>query len=157
MATTHQGVNAIATIPASVETALRQTMVLGLPAVEAERPTFYFKREVTWANHDVEGQPWDWTTAPDTDVTRPAVQPICAYEFFSPLGRSGAQHVEVGDFYPSTVVLTMTETDFPSVVDSSYVTIGPAQSRWWFRYYRPALGLGGLSVYQVHMAAEDTE
>jgi hypothetical protein len=131
-------------------------MVLGLPEDDAEKPTFHFERQVTWADHDAEGQPWDWTAAPDTDATAPPIQPICAIEFHSPLGRSGAQHTEVGDFFPSTVIVTVTETDLAEIVDSSYVTIGPTGTRWWFRYFQPAVGLGGLTVYQAHFQAEDT-
>lgn len=157
MAESHAGVQSIATIPGNVEEALRQTMVLGLPAVESERPTFYFEKEVSWIEHDAEGNPWDWTTAPDTESQKDAVQPVCAYEFHSPLGRSGAQHTEVGDFFPSSLIVTLTETDLPDVVDASYVVVGPATTRWWFRYFHPALGLGGLTIYQAHFQAEDTE
>ena len=157
MAESHGGVTSIATVPASVEQALRQTMVLGLPAVESERPTFHFDRVVSWIEHDAEGNPWDWTTAPDSEDQAASIQPICAYEFHAPLGRSGAQHTEVGDFFPSTVIITVTATDLPDVIDSSYVVIGPATTRWWFRYFHPAVGLGGLSVYQAHFQAEDTE
>lgn len=156
MAETHGGLDAIATIPGSVEDALRWTMVLGLPAVEAERPTFYFDKVVSWAEHDAEGLPWDWAAAPDTETQKAAVQPICAYEFHAPLGRSGAQYTEAGDFFHSTVIFTFTATDLPGVLDASYVIIGPATTRWWFRYFHPSVGLGRLSVYQAHFQAEDT-
>ncbi len=157
MATSHAGVQSIATIPSNVEGLLRQTMVFGLPEDDAVKPTFYFDRDVTWADHDVEGKPWDWTTVPATDTTPASVTPICAVEFFSPLGRSGAQFTEVGDFFPSTVIVTLTETDYLLVVNSSYVIIGPEQTKWWFRYWKPTLGLGGLSIYQAHFQAEETE
>lgn len=157
MATSHRGVDSIATIPSSVQARLRETMVLGLPAPDAEKPTFYFARQVSWADFDAEGHPWDWTAAPALDETPDPVQPICAYEFFSPLGRAGSHFSEVGDFFPSTLIVTFTETDFPEVVDSSYATVGPSNTRFWFRYYRPSLGLGGLTFYQVHLQAEDTE
>lgn len=157
MAESHNGVQSIATVPAEVEDLLRQTMVLGLPSDDADKPIFYFDRQVTWADFDVEGQPWDWTTAPTLDTTPPPVSPICAYEFFSPIGRSGAQYSEVGDWFPSTVIITIMATDFPDILNSSYVTIGPATTKWWFRYYRPLYGLGGLDVYQITMQAEDTE
>jgi hypothetical protein len=157
MAESHGGLEAIAIIPSTVEQQLRRTMVFGLPEDDAEKPTFYFAKQVSWVEHDIEGKPWDWTTAPDTEVQPAPVKPICAYEFHSPLGRTGAQHSEVGDFFPSTVVVTLTETDLPGVVDSSYLIIGPANTRWWFRYFYPTVGLGGLSIYQAHFQAEDTE
>lgn len=157
MATTHAGVKAIATIPTKVEDKLRQTMVLGLPEDDALKPTFHFERQVVWADFDVEDKPWDWTAAPVTDTTPAPVKPICAVEFFSPLGRSGAQFAEVGDFFPSTVIVTFMEPDYLLARDSSHVIIGPEQTRWWFRYWKPVVGLGRMTVYQAHFQAEDTE
>lgn len=156
MAENHGGVDAIAQIPSSVETALRRTMVLGLPEDDTQKPTFHFDRDVTWADHDSADKPWDWTDAPTLDNTPASVQPICAMEFFAPLGRTGAQYTEVGDFFPSTVIVTFTETDYLTVVNSSYFTMGPADTRYWFRYWRPTVGLGTLTVYQAHFEAQDT-
>jgi hypothetical protein len=157
MAESHGGLEAIAVIPSTVEEQLRRTMVLGLPQDDAEKPTFFFEKVVSWAEQDSEGRPWDWTTAPDSETQKASVKPICAYEFTAPLGRSGAQFSEVGDFFVSTVIITITETDLPDILDSSHVVIGPGSTRWWFRYFHPALGLGGLTVYQAHFQAEDTE
>jgi hypothetical protein len=136
---------------------MRETMVLGLPEVDADKPTFYFERQVAWADHDSEDQPWDWDDAPASDVTPAATQPICAVEFFSPLGRSGAQYSEVGDFFPSTVIITFVgDDDFNEAVNASYVTIGPTQTKWFFRYYKPEMALGGIPVRQAHFQAKDT-
>lgn len=157
MADSHKGITSIATVPAEVEDLLRQTMVFGLPEADVDKPTFYFEREVTWTDHDTEGNPWDWTAAPVTDTTPTPTQPICAYDFFSPLGRSGAQFSEVGDFFPSTVVVTFVgDDDFNEAVDSSHVVIGPAQTKWYFRYWKPEVSLGLIPVQQAHFQAEDT-
>lgn len=156
MAKTHAGVPSIATVPSFVEDRLRETMVLGLPNDDADKPTFYFERSVQWADHDVEGHPWNWAEAPVIDTTQAPVQPICAYEFFAPLGRAGSQFTEAGDFYPSTLIVTLMEADIAAVENSSYVTVGPSQTRFWFRYYLPMYGLDGLNVYQIHFQAEDT-
>lgn len=131
-------------------------MVLGLPTEDADKPTFYFDRNVTWADHDVEEQPWDWTSVPVSDTTATPVLPICAAEFFAPLGRSGAQFSEVGDMFPSTVVFTFMKQDFDTIFGASYATIGPTQTKWWFRYWKPVVGLDGFNVYQAHFQAEDT-
>lgn len=156
MAEQHGGLSAIATIPASVETALRRTMVLGLATEDVDKPTFYFERAVSWHDHDSANKPWDWTAAPILDITPPPVQPICAIEFFAPLGRTGAQYTEVGDFFPSTLIVTFTTTDYADAKDTSYLTVGPEGTRYWFRYWKPVLGLGGLNVYQAHFEAQDT-
>lgn len=155
MAETHDGVQAIASIPADdIRDALLRTMVLGLPPTEADRPTFHWEREVTWADFDSEDEPWDWTSAPDSETQKAPVKPICAVEFFSPLGRQGATFTEVGDFTPTTIVFTMFEDAFTQVEDFSYATVGPGATKWYFRFWRPSLGLGSLQVYQVHCVAE---
>lgn len=154
MAESHQGVDAIATIPSSVRDRLNETMVLGLAPTEADRPTFHFDRDVDWTEHDAEEKPWDWTAAPDTETQKDPVQPIVAVEFFSPLGRQGADYTEVGDFSPTTVVFTVMDDWFDTIWGASYATIGPSANKWFFRFWRPALGLGGLQVYQVHFVAE---
>jgi hypothetical protein len=158
VAESHQGVGAIASIPADrVRNALNATMVLGLPANEADRPTFYFDRVVDWDNHDSENKPWDWTDVPTSEENPASVQPIVATEFFSPLGRQGAEYTEVGDFTPTTVVFTMMDDQFSSVFGSSYAQIGPSTKKWFFRFWRPAVALGSLQVYQVHFVAEGVD
>ncbi len=131
-------------------------MVMGLPHEDAEKPTFYFERQVTWADFDSEGQPWDWATAPVSDTTAGSVQPVCAYEFFSPLGRQGATYTEVGEFNPNTLVVTLFEDQYTEVENASHVTIGPSGRKYYFRFVRPAVSLNDMTVYQVHFVAEGT-
>ncbi len=135
---------------------LRRTMVLGLPDSDTEKPTFYFERVVDFARHDQEGKPWDWTTAPLSEMQAAAVQPICAYEFFSPLGRQGGYSTEVGEFNPTTMIITMFEDEFTEVSGFSYVTVGPGDRRWYFRYWRPAYSINDMTVYQIHCVSEGT-
>jgi hypothetical protein len=157
MAESHRGVDAIASVPDFVQDRLRETMVFGLPNADADKPTFYFERQVSWTDHDSEDKPWDWTSAPASDTTVAPTQPICAVEFFAPLGRSGAQYSEVGDFFPSTVVITfVSEDDFNEAYGSSYVTVGPRATKWYFRYWKPEVSLGNIPVLQAHFQAEDT-
>jgi hypothetical protein len=158
MAEQKGGFDAIATIDAdALRETFKRTMVLGLPSNVADQPTFYFERVVTWADYDRDNKPWDWTAAPLTEENKPAVSPICAYEFFAPLGRQGATYTEVGEFNPTTVVVTFTDDEFAKVEDSSYMTIGPSDQRWYFRYYRPQVSLGSLGVFQAHFVAQGGE
>lgn len=155
MADQWEGFESIAVIPTEqLRTTLRRTMVMGLPTEDAEKPTFVFERDVDFALHDTEGSPWDWTDAPVSETPQSSVQPICAYEFFSPLGRQGSFLTEVGEFNPTTVVFTMFEDEFAAVTGFTYVTIGPDDTRWYFRHWRPAQGLNDMTVYQVHCVAE---
>lgn len=158
MADSVNGVPSIANIPTGdVRTALRGAMVMGTPQTEAERPTFYFEGEKTFDDADLEGSPWDWTDAPTTDTGADPVQVLCAYEFFSPLGRQGSFLTEVGEFNPTTVVLTMFEDEFADVYGFTYMTIGPSDQRWYFRFFKPAVSLNDLTVYQIHCVATGAE
>lgn len=158
MATQHGGFESIANIPVDqIRETLRRTMVMGLPVEDSEKPTFYFGRAVAWSEHDSEGNPWDWDTAPATDVTPTSVQPVCSWEFFSPLGRQGAFPTEVGDFSPTTVVFTMFEDEYAQVNGAEYATVGPSDKRYYFRFWRPSVGLGDMTVYEIHCVAEGVE
>ncbi len=158
MAELKDGLKTIANIPAdSLRETFKRTMIMGLPDVEADQPTFVFERVVTWADFDRDNKPWDWTAAPLTETLVPSVQPICAYEFFAPLGRQGAAYTEVGEFNPTTILFTFTDDEFLRVQDSSYATIGPSDQKWYFRFYRPQINLGSLGIHQAHFVAQGGE
>lgn len=158
MAEFKDGVKAIATIDAdSLRETFKRTMVFGMPDVEADQPTFFFERVVTWDDFDIANKPWDWTAAPLTENTPPPVSPICAYEFHAPLGRQGAAFTEVGEFTPTTLVITFTDDEYLKARDSSFVTIGPSDMRWYFRYFRPQVNLGSLGIFQAHFVASGGE
>lgn len=158
MAESWEGYDSIAEIPVdTLREVFRRTMVMGLPVEDSEKPTFYFKYVAEWDKHDAEESPWDWQAAPEDETERAPVQPICAYQFFSPLGRQGAFPTEVGDFSPSSLVVTMLEDEFAEVNGASYATVGPSAIRWFFRFWRPSYGLGDMTVYEVHMSADAIE
>lgn len=158
MADQHKGIESIAAIPAdTVRDAINATMVMGLPVVGADRPTFYFDADNAWTDADYEGLPWDWTDTPASSAEKGSVQPICAVEFFSPLGRQGAVYTEVGDFNPTTVLFTLMDDQFSSIVGFSYATVGNSSQKWYFRFWRPSVGLGEIQVYQVHCVAEGVD
>ena len=155
-------VSSIANIPASdLRGVLRSTMVLGLPETVVDRPTFYWEKEVTFAEYDSSDKPWDWTAAPTLDTTPVPEQVICAYEFAAPFGRTGAVPERTGEFNISTIIVTLLEDEFATVSGTtsgfSYVTVGPElDRRWYFRYWQPSIGLGSMTVYQITCGAEDT-
>jgi hypothetical protein len=158
MAKTIDGVDSIANIPTgTVRDNLRATMVMGLPEIDTERPTFFFEDDKTYTREDLEGSPWDWTATPVVSVVKGSVQVLCAYQYFSPLGRQGAFYTEVGEFNPTTLVISMFEEEFNSVFGFDYVTVGPDDTRWHFRTWKPAVSLNDLTLYEVHTAATGAE
>lgn len=150
MAESHDGFDSIAVINTdNLREVLRRTMVMGLPEEDSQKPTFYFERIVAWDEYDTENNPWEWDQAPIAETQQQPVRPICTYEFFAPLGRQGAHFTEVGDFNPTTLLVTVFEDELAQIWGSSHVEIGPSTLRWYFRYWRPAGGLNDLTIYQV--------
>lgn len=155
MSTEYQGIPPVATPDVTlIRQKLLETMVLGLPETDSEKPVFYFERQVDWDKHDAEGSPWNWTDTPTLDVQPSPVSAICGYEFFSPLGRTGAQYTEVGEFNPTTVVFTFLEAQFAAISGFSKATVGPGTQQWFFRFWKPAYSIEALTVYQVQCVAE---
>ncbi len=152
------GRTSIANIPTeTIRETLRQTMVMALSTVVADRPTFVFEGEQDYQYEDREGSPWDWTDSATADSSKDSIQVLCAYEFFSPLGRQGAFLTEVGEFNPSTVVITMFEDEFAAIQGFTYVNIGPSIQSFYFRFYKPSVSLNDLTVYQVTCVASGTD
>ncbi len=160
MSKTFRGVPPAATPDTTfIRQKLREAMVLGMPDELAAKPTFIFEPNQIWDEQDREGTPFDFavTNVPTTDTLKAPVTPICAYEFFSPLGRQGAFMTEVGEFNPTSVVFTMFESEFASVIDFDHATIGASDQNWFFRFWRPTYAITDLQVYQVHCQAEGTQ
>lgn len=154
MAESIGGRNSIANIPtADVKEALLRTMVMGMASAAVDRPTFYFDGEQTYDPDDTEGSPWDWTQTPVTDTSADPIQVLCAYEFYSPLGRQGSFQTEVGEFNPTTVVVTMFREQFDAVYGFTYMKIGPSQQDWYFRHHKPGVALNDMDVYQITCVA----
>ena len=150
-------ISSIASIPTDdLRSIWRQTMVMGLPETEADRPTFSFERDVAWAEHDSADKPWDWTAAPISDSTADPIQILCVYEFAAPFGRQGALFERSGEYNQSTLTITMFEDEFASITDSSNVSVGPGSRTWWFRYWKPSVSMNDLTLYEAIFASEDT-
>ena len=134
---------------------LRAAMVMGFPVNEDEQPSFYFDSTYTYTYQDSAGNPFDWSASPATGISPGPVQVLCAYEFSAPLGRQGAHETAVGQFNPTTLVITMLDDEFESIQGFRYCTVGPSDEKWYFRFYQPAIGLGGMTVYQITCTAEE--
>lgn len=130
-------------------------MVIGMPVLEGERPTFYWTPQRSFEYVDAAGNPFDWDAVPDSSITRAPVQANCAYEFSAPLGRQGAHETEVGQFNPTTLMITILDEEFEEIRGFRWVEVGPGQEKWYFRFYQPAIGLGDMTVYRITCTAEE--
>lgn len=158
MADSMGGFDSIAVIDTeAIREVLRRTMVMAMPNEDSEKPAFVFERQVSFDQHDNEGNPWDWTAAPALETAQASVQVITAYEFSAPLGRQGAFLTEVGEFTPTTVVFTMFEDEFAEIRGFSYATVGPSAEKWYFRFWKPSVSLNDMTVYEVVCVATGVE
>lgn len=155
MAESAGGFDAPAVPVDTIKEALLSAMALGFPVEESEQPTFHFQGAADYTYEDAAGNPIDWTATPTSSSGASEVSVLCAYEFSAPLGRQGAHETAVGQFNPTTLILTLIDDQFEEIRGFRYCTVGPSDEKWYFRFYQPAVGLGGMTVYQVTCTAEE--
>lgn len=135
---------------ASVRSALRLAMQVGLPTNDADLPTFYMPTSVgsTTEPVDTQGRPFDPTyKAPRS--TPPSVRVPCAIEY-----KDAAGHEEVpGSIAASRVVLTLLDEDYQQVKGFAFVVIGG--DKYFYRHTETPLGMVSVGVYRVHCVSED--
>lgn len=138
-----------------VREGIRSAMAMGMPVEEEERPTFYFDSTKVYDYVDEAGKPFDWSVSPTVSKNPGPTRALCSWEFSAPLGRQAAHETPVGQFNPTTLILTVLDEDFDEVRGFRYVTIGPSDDKWWFRFYQPAVGLGDMTVYRITCSAKE--
>lgn len=143
---------------AAFDASIRATMRMGMPSAVAERVTWHWRDTETFVIDDDpedNGDPYDWTATPVTDVPgNPAapsgeLQVDYAIEFAS----TGDQDNPVGSFDTGKAVITLLGPDYLKVKTADWVTIGP--NRYEIEFVAPALGLFEATVYQVYVTAPD--
>src|SRR5690606_8988289 len=90
-----------------VKAQIRSAMAMGFPVDESDQPTFHFVPCTTSSYADSDGKPFDWSVPPAYSTRAAEVQVLCACEFSAPLGRQGAHETAVGQFNPTTLIVTL--------------------------------------------------
>lgn len=136
---------------------IRQTMFMALPDDTTLRPVFLFPDERTVTNPDVDGEPWDWDQTPQGPEPGRVTcglgtgQVVCVWE---PLGETRRPiTVALGDFEPDRLVITVLDVDW-ALIDGFNVVAFP-RGRYRYEKRIPDRGLFDVTVYQVHVIAED--
>ncbi|HVH54530.1 MAG TPA: hypothetical protein VNA32_10430 [Actinomycetota bacterium] len=134
----------------AVRAGLRLAMTVGLPPVEADKPTFYMPRtQPTFTeNVDSEGVPFD------PDYRPPWSPPVtkkvsCAIEYVDGEGKMTG----FGITAPTKVILTLLDVDYAQVKGFEYVVIGP--TRYFYRRTETPKGLVSVGLFKVHCQSED--
>lgn len=146
---------------ARVRDALKFAMRMGLPGTQSERVTFFWDSEPTYTNPDVNSNPWDWTTAPTSTVSAPAVPsslsvPV-AVEFLGQSGGIGTFN-NVGDFNTPRVKVTVLDEEYTSLTDLNLglpTGLTVDGSTYIIEYWVPPIGLFDLTVYECFAVARD--
>lgn len=152
--------------------AILNTMLMGIPEDPAERLTFWWRRDQTYAPDDPAGNPYDWTSAPVTDVAgNPKLRDPALKLGATPAGGipdqslqvpyalefsarpAGSSNTVFGEIDASRAIVTMLETDYTQISTADYATIG--DSRYRIQFDAPPVGLFGVTVWTLYLEAED--
>ncbi len=136
--------------PGEFRTAIRATMLMGMPESTAERATFRWNVEKEFAKEDAGGQPFDWTSTPTTTVTKVDVQVPVAVEFSRTTDVAGNA---IGNFDMSRAVLTLLDVDQELVEGADEVVLGG--NTYDVEFLEPPVGLFSVTVYRWHIRARD--
>lgn len=130
------------------------TMIMGLPATQAEQPTFYFRSTSTYPNGtklDTEGRPIDPRIKPTVTEAAPSIQVPCAVEFSPDTTNDEGM---AGTFWQTRAVVTVLDTQYEQVKDAIEVQLGGR--RYNISFLAPPYGLGPVTIYQLHCFPKGT-
>lgn len=130
---------------------IRFAMNMGLPENEAERCTFRWTTERTYATADSGGNPYDFSAEPEETITRDDVLVPAAVEFSGGASGGSTNGTGVGTFFPARATITLLDEDYALVEGADQVVLGGNTYR--VKYVGPPLGLFDVTVYQVFAQA----
>lgn len=134
---------------------VRLVQELAMPNTTSERPTFHFDPERVFDDADSEGQPYDWTTSPDSDDPKADVQVLCTVETEAGGFGDGVDEHPVGDFAGLVVSLTFFPEEWALVSDFTTVTISGSTYQRVRRL--PTLAIGDVDLITVEVEAPDAK
>lgn len=132
-------------------TAIRNTMLMGMPQTVSERVVFRWTDNNTYDHTDAEGRPLNWYSSPVSTSSHPDVEIPVALDFAP--NRSQAGSTVVGSFDNPKAVLTVLDVDYDLVKGADKVIID--DSTYDVEYVGPPEGLFGVTVYSVYIRAND--
>lgn len=131
--------------------AIKFAMHMGLPESEAERATFRWDVERTFAVADAGGIPFDKNVDPVSEVSHDDVQVDVAVEFSNVRGQDIT--TSVGQFTAAHAVITVLDEDYALIQGANTVLLGG--NTYDINFVRPPVGLFSVTVYQMDCTARD--
>lgn len=145
------------------ESATRETMKMGMPDDDAEKLTWWFKRDQEYSPADMAGDPFDWTDAPISDEPGnpdiPDPDPnhdqslIVDYAIEFSSRPAGSTTTVLGEVDNSRATITLFRVDFEKIKTADYATI--ENTTYLIQFKAPPLGLFTSTVVQVYLEAVD--
>lgn len=132
-------------------TQIRNTMIMGLPPTEAERPTFRWSVQREYAIKDDSGNPYNFSSAPLSVEAHEDVQVPCSVEFAA--RSAAAVSIPIGDIQNSKVVITVLDVDYEVVKSADQIVCNG--DLYNIDFVAPSVGLFSVTVYEIHATAYD--
>lgn len=126
-------------------------MNMALPGTVADRATFQWRVEKTFAKQDNANRPYDWTSTAVTSNERADVQVSCAVEFAARTTTAG--ETPLGKFDSTRAIITLLDEDYALIEGADTVLLG--QNTYDVDFVAPPIGLFEVTIYQLYCSARD--
>lgn len=130
--------------------AIKFAMAMGQPEDENKRVTFKWTVEKTFSTADPAGNPYRWDTTPSKVVAHEDVQVLCAVQSNRIPNASGTPFGEIDS---NKLTLTLLDEQYAEVEGADKVEIDNALYN--IDFVAPPVGLFDVTVYTIHLTAED--
>ena len=131
--------------------AVKFAMKMGLPEDTSERATFQWETVKTYTVTDSSGNPWKHDSPTNSVVTHADVKVDVAVEFIPRTTQASGN--AIGDFDSPRAIITILDSDFPSVSGADKVLLGG--NTYKIDFVAPSIGLFDVTVYQIYCSALD--
>lgn len=132
-------------------TAIRNTMVMGMPNATSDQATFRWTTTHTYSPQDPLDDPYTWTQTPVTTTTHADVVVPVAWEFSA--RPSASLETVIGEFDSPRVIVTILDVDYELVQGADLIIMGG--NTYVIEFVAPPLGLFDVSVFQIYCVARD--
>lgn len=132
-------------------TQIRNTMIMGLPEDELERPTFRWSVRRSYAIKDGGGNPYNFSSVPESVEEHEDVQVPVAVEFAA--RSTFASNLPTGQVENSKIIITILDVDY-ALVDTADQIVCNGDT-YNIDFVAPSTGLFSVTVYEIHATAVD--
>lgn len=132
---------------------IRNTMIMGLPDVDALKPTFYFRSTYTYPQGtvlDPEGKPVDPRVQATAIPASAPVQVPCAVEFSPDTTNNEGP---AGTFWSDRALLTVLDADYAQISNAIEVDLN---GKRYLIQQMSAVGMGPVTIYQLQCYMKGT-